>query len=387
MKTFYLGGPTWMFLIPDQMYGEDGKLRAAHHHYKNADIYFITKMCKIRFDTRQTRVTSDGQIQTTIIVGDPSGEHKTYRFVFPHIYTLYSVKHIAPQFESVEHFFKYTLCHYYRPQSRLSRAAYKFGRSLATIKALSSLGFTLMNWAYAREVKISHKTAYEITIDDPLLRSIVNNAEVEQMKTENPEVYRRQRELHDADWDTERLKKVDFSQLPGGGEALASRLTVDQVINIFDVDVGVQEILYIGKTNREPFERLLPHEKLQELESKFLRNDGESLIVHLFGFKKIDIANGTVNQTKLKKEDATSACEAELINYFKPAMNSDYVKDTGKSNWDYIRKMRANKYQQILVELDIDGQYTKFASTEAGISGKNKHAFIVNLSSLVRQVH
>lgn len=68
-------------------------------------------------------------------------------------------------------------------------------------------------------------------------------------------------------------------------------------------------------------------------------------------------------------------------------MNSDYVKDTGKSNWDYIRKMRANKYQQILVELEIDGQYTKFASTEAGISGKNKHAFIVNLSSLVRQVH
>ena len=74
MKTLYFTGPTWMFMTPEQMYGEQAKVRSAHKHYQNADIYFLTKMRKVRFNPKKSFITSEGQIHIVLTLGDPTGE-------------------------------------------------------------------------------------------------------------------------------------------------------------------------------------------------------------------------------------------------------------------------------------------------------------------------
>ncbi|WP_303288853.1 hypothetical protein [Marinobacter sp. SS8-8] len=71
MKNFHFDGPTWAFLTPEQMYDEEGKLRRAHKHYQNADIYFLSIMNKCLFEPRKTKVSSDGSIKCEVCVGDP----------------------------------------------------------------------------------------------------------------------------------------------------------------------------------------------------------------------------------------------------------------------------------------------------------------------------
>jgi hypothetical protein len=386
-KVLYLGGPTWTFLTPEQMYDEEGKLRTAHYNYNNADIYFITKMRKVRFDTSKSQITPDGKLNLTVTLGDPNGKHKVINFTFPYVFVLYEMKHIKPKFESLEQFYRFALVNHFFPKSSISRLLYKAAKYLALGNFQPDLGWKLMKWAYSKEVKVHHNSPYEVSIVDPLVEDITNPEKVEQYKVTKPMQYERDQQLLNSELNVEKLKNVDFNKLPGAEDGLhVSRLTIDQVINLHQVDVGGQEVLYIGKTNREPFKRLLPHEKVQELESKFLRNDGEALVVHLLGFQKIGLVNRVQAKTKLKKEIETTACEAELINYFKPVMNSDYVKDKGRPKWEHILEIKSAGYKQIAVELDIDKQYTKFTTAKLDTPHKNRHSFIFDLEEFKREL-
>lgn len=384
MKTLYFAGPTWMFVTPEQMYGEEGKLRSAHKHYKNADIYFLTKMRKVRFKPEKSGITGDGKIKVVVSLGDPTGQHDETTFVFPAIELLYSMEHISTQFRSRENFFVYVLLYYYKPQRLRSRLAHWIGSRLIVKRIAQEMACSLLKWSYSREVRVSHKNAYEISIEDPLARALTDDNKVEEMKQSNPAAYERIQALFDADWDTELLKSVDYKKLPGSSRKGTLRLTVDQVINHFEVDVGPQEIVYIGKTEREPFERLLPHEKLQELQSRFLRNDGEAIVVHLFGFKVFDVEGVEMKETCINASEAVTANEAELINYFKPVMNDKYVRDAGKRKWVHMVSLKSKGYRQIVTLLEVDGQYTKFVTAEADSVDPNRHMFVTDLYSLRR---
>lgn len=386
MKTLYFAGPTWMFLTPEQMYGEEGKFRSAHKHYQNADIYFLTKMRKVRFQPEKTGITADGRIKVAVTLGNPLGKHDEKTFVFPAVEVLYAMRHISTQFSSREDFFLYLLLHRHKPRRPKTRLAHWLGTRLLRLGIAPKLGSFLLKWAYGQEVRLNHKNAYEISIEDPLARELTDEKKVADIKRSNPIEYERVKALLETDWDTEKLKSVDYGKLPGSTDRGALRLTVDQVVNYFEVDVGPQEIVYIGKTEREPFERLLPHEKLQELQSRFLRNDGEAIIVHLFGFKAFDIVSGGMKESRIKTSEAVTANEAELINYFKPVMNDKYVNDAGKKFWKHIASLRAQGYRQIATLLEIDGQYTQFVTKETGSKTPNRHSFVTDLGSLRRTV-
>lgn len=296
------------------------------------------------------------------------------------------MKRISTQFSSRENFFVYVLLYHYKPQRPKSRLAHWIGSRLLVRGIAQELGSSLLKWSYSREVRVSHKNAYEISIDDPLARELTDDNKVEEMKQSNPAAYERMQALFDADWDTEMLKSVDYKKLPGSPRRGALRLTVDQVINHFEVDVGPQEIVYIGKTEREPFERLLPHEKLQELQSRFLRNDGEAIVVHLFGFRVFDVEGEEMKESCINASEAVTANEAELINYFKPVMNDKYVRDAGKRTWAHMASLTSKGYRQIVTLLEVDGQYTKFVTKETDNVDPNRHFFVTDILSLRRVV-
>jgi hypothetical protein len=384
LKILYFGGPTWIFLTPEQMYGEEARLREANKNYQNADIYFLTKMRKVRFDVSKTKVTASGKVQVSITVGDPSGEHETRKLEFSPVELLYSLKFVSQQYASSEHLFVKALFLLYEPKRVLARLAHFLGKKIIRPGGRQKLGISLMKWAYARDLRVKHDSPFELSLIDPLAVKMIDDGKVEEMKLSNPVAYERMRASLDEEWDASRLKEIDYDALPGAPGTL--RLTLDQLVNYFGVDVGPQEILYIGKTKRSPFARLLPHKALQEMQAKFLRNEGEAIVAHLFGFKSFDVNNGETRSSIMAKALATTCVEAELINYFKPVMNTHYVEDVKRPTWKHIRTLTARKaYSQIAVELSLDGQYTKFQTKTSPLrENQNRHCFSVNLNPCKR---
>lgn len=379
MKIFHFDGPTWAFLSPDQMYDEEGKLRRAHKHYQNADIYFLTIMNKCLFGPAKTKVSLNGNIKCEICVGDPiKKKFDTVNFSFPLAEFLYAMPGIKDRFENSDDFLFDTLFHQYLPKNNIKRWLYRFSKDLLKKRRISlEFCFKVLKAIYSTDITVCHSTRFEINIYDPLKASLINNEKAKEARKYNPKFY----ESNEKNWDLSRTKDVDYNKLPGYEGLENTRLTVDQVISQFDIDVGNQRVAYIGKTEQEPFDRLFPHKKLNELDAKLLKNEYETLIIYLFGFMSWDspISSLPAN-TSIPKSDAITIAEAELINYFKPSENDKYVKDEGRANWNHVRLLVNKKYKRILGLLDIDGQYTKFYTSHVGDTKLNKHEIQVDLS-------
>lgn len=379
MKSFHFDGPTWAFLSPDQMYDEEGKLRRAHKHYQNADIYFLTIMKKCLFRPTKTKVSLNGNIKCEICIGDPIKKKFDHvKISFPIAEFLYAMPGIKDRFENSNEFLFFTLFNQYLPKTNIKKWFYEVSKNLLKKRRISpDACFKVLRAIYSLDIRVSHSTRFEIDIYDPLKACIINNEKAEAARKYDPKFY----ELNEKDWDLSRTKDVDYNNLPGYEDLGDSRLTVDQIISLFSIDVGNQRIAYIGKTEQEPFDRLFPHKKLNELDAKLLRNEYETLIIHLFGFMNWDspISSLPAN-TSIPKSDAITIAEAELINYFKPSENDIYVKDEGRANWNHIRLLVNKEYKKILGLLDIDGQYTKFYTSHIGDTKLNKHEIQVDLS-------
>ncbi|MFB2830927.1 hypothetical protein ACE1BS_15165 [Aeromonas jandaei] len=378
MKTFHFDGPTWAFLTPEQMYDEEGKLRRAHKHYQNADIYFLSIMNKCFFEPRKTTISSDGSIKCEVCVGNPSKKKfDRISISFPLSEIMYSMPGIKDRFKSRNEFLFFVLFNQYCPKSFFKIRLYEFSRHLLKRGIISTtLCFNVLRLIYSSEITVRHETRFEINIFDPLAHCITNNEKAEQERKANPRFYT----LNEADWDTSKTKNVDYSKLPGAEKGENCRLTIDQIINYFDIEVGNQKVAYIGKTEQEPFDRLFPHKKLNELDAKLLKNEYETLIIHLFGFMNWDEPIlSSLPITSISKADAISIAEAELINYFKPSENDKFVRDDGKANWKHIKLLIRNRYQQIRGLLDVDSQYAKFYTLHVGEKKLNRHEVDVDL--------
>jgi hypothetical protein len=379
MKNFHFEGPTWAFLTPDQMYDEEGNLRRSHKHYQNADIYFMTVMKKCLFNPLKTKVSLNGDINCELLIGDP--ESKTYQRIsvsYPLSEIWYAMPSVKASFKTREEFLFTVLFNQHMPRSGFKRKIYKFIKRLIKRKIINTnLGSKILVAIYSSEIKVRHETRYEINVFDPLVESMTDSKKAEEARRANPELYA----LNDADWIIDKKEKIDFSKLPGADSVENCRLKIDQVINHYNIDVGGQRIVYIGKTEQEPFDRLFPHTKLNELNGKLSVNEFESLVVHLLGFLNFDTPVYSLPpKTSIPKSDATTIVEAELINYFKPQENEDYVKDKGKSQWKHIKLLSKKGYRKIRGLLDIDGPYAKFYTPHIGGNGKNRHEVDVDLS-------
>lgn len=379
MKSFIFDGPTWAFVTPDQMYDEEGELRKAHKHYQNADIYFITLMKKCLFNPSKTRVSLNGDIECQVLLGDP--ERKTYKKIsvaYPLSDIWYAMPSVNASYKTREEFLFNVLLKQHSPNSRIKKKFYSIVKLLIKRKLLSvRIGYRLLVAIYASEIRVRHDTRYEINIFDPLAESLTNTVKAMEARKRNPELYA----LNDVDWDLEKKGKVDFSKLPGANSKENCRLKIDQIIHNFNIDVGGQRIAYIGKTEQEPFDRLFPHTKLNELNGKLSVNEFESLVIHLFGFRCMDEPLISLPpKTSLSKSDAINIVEAELINYFKPEKNIDYVSNNGRFNWKHIKLLETKGFRKIIGLLDIDGPYGKFFTPHLGFTGKSCHKIEVNLN-------
>ncbi len=380
MKTFHFDGPTWAFLTPEQMYDEEGKLRRAHRHYQNADIYFLSIMNKCFFDPKKTRVTLDGSVRCVACVGDPDNKKFVrIKLLFPLAEILYAMPGIKDRFRNRDEFLFFILFKQYLPRKPFKNKIYLIARKLIARRILSPrLGFHILRAIYSSEIRVRHETRFEINIFDPIAYAITDNEKAEEARKANPRFY----DLNEADWDSAKTQEVDYHKLPGAGSEENCRLTIDQVINHFGIEVGNQRIAYIGKTKQEPFDRLFPHKKLNELDAKLLKNEYETLIIHLFGFMNWDEPISTwPPQTSISEADAITIAEAELINYFKPSENEKYVKDEGKADWKHIKLLIRKKYRRVRGLLDVDGQYAKFYTPYVGVDKLNRHEIDVDLST------
>jgi hypothetical protein len=380
MKNFHFDGPTWAFLTPEQMYDEEGKLRRTHKHYQNADIYFMAIMNKCFFSPHKTRVTLNGRIRCEVCIGNPA-KKKFYRkkLTFPLAEILYAMPGIKDRFHSSDGFLFFVLLNQYTPTSALKKRIYLSIIKLFKAGALPpEFAFKTLRAIYSSEIIVRHETRFEINIFDPVADAITGNEKTEETRKANSRFH----DLNGEDWDSKKTAEIDYSKLPGAGEKENCRLTIDQIINHFDIDVGNQKIAYIGKTEQEPFDRLFPHKKLNELNAKLLKNEYETLIIHLFGFMSWDepIVSWPP-RTSISKADATTIAEAELINYFKPIENEKYVNNGGKSDWKHIKLLLREKYSIIRGLLDVDGQYAKFYTSHVGDNKLNRHEIDVELTN------
>lgn len=383
MKSFHFDGPTWLFLTPEQMYDEQGKLRRYHKHYQNADIYFLATMNKCFFDPSKTKITLDGNIKCEICTGDPVNKKFNRSSIkFPLSDILYAIPGIKDTFRNSDEFLFSVLMKQYRPQSTLKKRFYLIIISLIKRGVIPpTLGFKSLRAIYSSEITVRHETRFEINIFDPIADAIANNEKAQEARKTNPRFY----DLNEADWDSQGTEKIDYNKLPGAGKKENCRLTIDQIVNHFGIDVGNQQIKYIGKTQQEPFDRLFPHEKLNKLDAELLRNEYETLIIHLFGFMSWDAPVVSLPPTtSLTEADTITVAEAELINYFKPSENDIYVSDDGKANWNHIKLLLSKKYCKIRGLLDIDGQYAKFYTRHVGDTKLNRHEIDVDLMKFRR---
>ncbi|WP_261884492.1 hypothetical protein [Vibrio pomeroyi] len=372
MKVFQLDGPTWAFFTPEQMYGEQAKLRAANKNYINADLYMLTRMNKIYFNVKKTKVNYDGTISAQIFVGNSDLKQFERKAVkIPLIHFTYEIPSFKREFTTPNHCFFRLLYRQYEPKSQFKRKLVLIAKKLHAKGMLPNIAlFYIMRAVFSTEVRVFHDSPYQINVYDPLIECTSNDEKAEVYRRKNPETY----SLNNADWDLEKRSKVDFSNLPGFTEQYNSTYMVDQIANVFEVDVGGQEVLYIGKTEQEDFARLVSHDKLNKTNALHLRDEYKANVVHLLGFRYCDIFGSVACQSNIKKSDAITIAEATLINYFKPQDNTHYVDDSGANEWKHRKLLKRKHYQRVDLLLDIDGQYTKFYTTYLGHKGESSHS-------------
>ena len=127
-KSIGFTGPSYLFLTPNEMYGEIGKLKQCHKNYKQADIYFLTKMKHVKFNENYIEIKKNKIIIKIICAGI---EKKVIIDTIDHIY---NIKHLKNIFNNKEELFFYMLHNEYKTKNRYLNFIYNNVKKLFIVQ-------------------------------------------------------------------------------------------------------------------------------------------------------------------------------------------------------------------------------------------------------------
>lgn len=311
-KIFHSYLKNYIFLRNEKLQSESFALIKKHEIVKNSNIYFVTKIKKIRFNIEDITIGFDGNLKGSLFVGK-----KKIVFSYPLIEFYYSIPEVKNYFKSRYDF----LDAYYG----------------CTLK-ISFLNRIYIKYRFYRDFKINndlgHPDGKYIYINSGLSKKLTN----------------------------------EIDELLIYGENFFGLLESKGLIDNLDFR---GELIYIGRS-KEVTQRTSEHEKF----SKFYHqlNDDEELLFYFLEFddSNLSIENYPVLNNfkiitnfeidKITKENRIKLIEASLINYFQPIINvQEKRKDLRKSNKinEYLKK---NDFTNIHIELITEGVLSKFGN-------------------------
>lgn len=319
----------FMFLRNDKLQNNIDIIKE-HPIVKNSNIYFVTKIKKIRFDLPSIYIDFNYNIKGKIKLGN-----KKYKFKYPLNNFYMSMPQIGDYFKT-----EYNFINTYYHSSN--------------IKLLNNI---FMRIKYRKDFKINYQLS-DIDGKDLYLHSGL----------------------------TKKLTNNESDELFIHGDNFIGLL--DSTSNIERTNF-TGETIYIGKSI-DITKRTSTHDKFSKFYSQL--KDDEELLFYFMNFDDSNISIDNISNLnnfqfisrtevdEVQKEDRISLIEASLINYFKPILNKQ-EKNNNLSETNKVKKfLQHNNFTDIHIELITEGELSKFGNTTIKHSNVHNIKFDINKS-------
>lgn len=325
-KIFHSYLKNYIFLRNEKLQNEHISSLNEHQIVKNSNIYFVTKIKKIRFD-KKSSIGLNYNLKGTLFVGKTK-----IPFNYPLIEFYFSMPEIQNHFKNRFNF----ISTYYRCNLKIN-----------------FFNFLCMKYKFYKDFKIN-----KILSDSDGKNIYINSGLTQKLTNETDELL-----LH--------------------GENLFGLLELNNSIGNLDFK---GDLIYIGKS-KEITKRTSKHDKFSKFYSQ-LKDDEELLFYFLeFDDSNLSIENyaqlnnfkfiSNLEVDEITKENRISLIEATLINYFKPVLNDlEKNNDLVKSN-KVKEHLLKNNFTDIHIKLITDGSISKFGNDV--IKHNNTHNIKFNL--------
>lgn len=224
-KSIGFTGPSYLFLTPNEMYGEIGKLKQCHNNYKQADIYFLTKMKHIKFNENFIEIKKNKIIIKIICAGIEK------EIILDPIEYIFNIKHLKNIFHNKEELFFYMLHNEYKTKNRYLNFIYTNVKKLFISKVLSKKAYiNILKYIYSKEIKVTFLTPYTVSIDEPILKIIIDEKKNAEYKLDFPEKYEDVQKIFNSEFDEDCIKRINHDKLPFN-HIRAINYSIDQIVS------------------------------------------------------------------------------------------------------------------------------------------------------------
>lgn len=162
-------------------------------------------------------------------------------------------------------------------------------------------------------------------------------------------------------------------------------IPIYQLLQRFEIDcIDSVDICYIGKSVGT-LERLRKHEKWLEVLALTKQNPSYDYFAYFFTIDDDDIKRSVRSGIGLLHRDysglpsdaTAELCEAALINYFKPILNTNLINSDLSKLKAVKRNLRDKGYNNLVAEVELDGVMGRLSSST--VPYKKRHVIEYNL--------
>lgn len=181
--------------------------------------------------------------------------------------------------------------------------------------------------------------------------------------------------------------KCPIASAGNGGLPAYAQLFTFQTLNFFSAEcISDLDILYIGKSTSNTFERLKNHEKWGPIMAGM--SSEKNYLVYFFEIENnlfFEEKLGGLNvrlqaENNLPKDAITKLCEASLINYYKPRFNKEHTASLIGDSEIVKKWLKKNDYTELITEVELDGLMGRLCTKSQPY--KRRHAINIMLSPI-----